>query len=392
MERIATLAVALSVAVMILSLAVMIGFKREINRKLTAITAPVVVTDVAARYAVDAAPIRCTPQLDSLIRIQRGFRGLAPYTLRSGVMRTAEAVEGVVLKGVDAAYDRATYAEWLLEGALPRIGDSVRTKELLISRRLSERMQIGVGDRVELLFIEADQAPFRDRYKVAGIYSSGLDEMDRLVALTDLRNVQRIGLWADDEVSGYEIRIDQPAQATHFARRLDHALLYADWEGGENLAAISMQQRYPNIFDWLKAHDVNAAVILIIMLTVAFFNMSTALLILIFERIRMIGILKALGMQNRSLRRIFRYRATMIALRGLYWGNGVGLVLCWLQQRFEWVKLDTEGYLLSSVPIAVEWGWWLLLNVGFLAAIYLLMLLPAAVVAGIKPDETMRYE
>ena len=137
---------------------------------------------------------------------------------------------------------------------------------------------------------------------------------------------------------------------------------------------------------------MNAVVILVIMLVVAFFNMSAALLILVLERIRMIGVLKALGMQNGSLRKVFLYRAAMIALRGFAWGNGIGLAVCWLQDHFHLLKLDAEGYILSAVPIALEWGWWLLLNVGFAVAIILLMLLPTSVVATVKPDETMRYE
>ena len=392
MERIAVVAVAVSVAVMILALAVMMGFKREIAHKLGAMSSHIVVTDLRNTYAVDAEPIRRTEVLDSLLATQPSIERVMPYALRGGVLRVEEGVEGVVLKGVDRSYDQQTYAEWLVAGELPRIGDSIRTKDILLSRYLADRLRIEVGERVELLFVEGDQLPFRDRFKVAGIYSSGMEEMDRALVLTDLRNVQRLGLWDADEVTGLELRVAQFDRAPAVADAIDRALLYTDREGLENLTARSVQEIHPGIFAWLKTHDVNTAVVLIIMLIVAFFNMSTALLILLFERIRTIGILKALGMQHRSLRRLFRYRATMIALRGLAWGNAVGLTLCWLQEAFELVKLDVEGYLLSAVPIAVEWGWWLLLNLGFVGAIYLMMLLPASVVATVKPDETMRYE
>ena len=392
MERITTFAVAVSVAVMILSLAVMMGFKREIARKSSALTAEVVVTDVRNTFSVDAEPIRYSASLDSLVATLPEVRSVLPYALRGGVIRTDEGVEGVLLKGVGAAYDRATYAEWLQAGELPRIGDSIRTKDILISRQLADRLRLEVGERVEMLFVEEGELPFRDRFKVSGIYASGMDELDRTLVVTDLRNVQRLSLWDAEQVTGLELRLDDFEQARAVADKLDRALLYTDVEGLENLTARSVQEIYPAIFDWLKAHDVNAAVVLVIMLVVAFFNMSTTLLILIFERIRMIGILKALGMQHRALRRMFRYRATMIALRGLAWGNAVGLAICWLQAAFQVVKLDAEGYLLSAVPIAVEWEWWLLLNLGFTAAIYLMLLLPASVVATVKPEETMRYE
>lgn len=391
MERIATLAVTLSVVVMILSMAVIVGFKGEISEKMSAFSAHVVVTDVGGVQRLHATPITDSEALRRLIEGQAGFLRLQSYAERGGIVRTSDAVEGVLLKGVAPNYDWQPFDEWLVEGDLPRVGDSVRTKDVLLSRSLSERLQLGVGDRVEMLFVEEEGSPHRDRFKISGIYASGMDEMDNRVVLTDIRNVQRLSLWSEDKISGYEIFLSSLDRAEAFADRLDEAILYSD-ESLPSVTAVAVQRLYPNIFDWLKAHDVNAAVILIIMLIVAFFNMSAALLILVFERIRMIGILKALGMANRSLRRIFLYRALYIAAYGLLWGNVVGLALCGIQEAFEVVKLDSEGYLLSAVPIGLEWGWWLLLNVGFVVAILLLMLLPTAVVATVKPDETMRYE
>ena len=392
MERIAVASVALSVVTMLLSLAIIAGFKRTVSAKMSAFSSHVVVTDPRNVGAADAVPVRLSAALDSLVTAQPGCVGMARYALRGGIIRTDEAVEGVVLKGVDAAYDLSAFAAWLVAGELPRIGDSIRTKDLLLSRPLADELRVGVGDRLELLFLEADDRPHRDRFKVAGLYASGMDELDRTTLLTDLRNVQRLALWEPDEVSGCEIRLERLDEAPAFAAALDHALLWDEQERFDNLAAFSVQELYPNIFDWLKAHDVNAVVILVIMLTVAFFNLSAALLTVVLERIRMIGILKALGMNNRSLRRLFLWRGALIALRGLLWGNAVGLLLCAVQARFGWVKLDAEGYLLSTVPISVEAGWWCLLNAGFAAAILLLMLLPASVVATVKPDETMRYE
>ena len=391
MERIAIFAVALSVAVMVVSLAVIVGFKTEISEKMSAFSAHVVVTDVGGVQRLNAEPFTENEALRRLIASHDGFVRMQRYAERGGIVRTNEAVEGVVLKGVGVDYDWRPVSEWLVEGALPRVGDSIRTKDVLISRSLSDRLQLGVGDRIELLFVETDEAPHRDRFKISGLYSSGMEEMDNRVVFTDIRNVQRLSLWSADEISGYEVFLSSLDRAEAFAEELDNNLLYSD-EELPAVTAVAVQRLYPNIFDWLKAHDVNAAVILVIMLVVAFFNMSAALLILVFERIRMIGVLKALGMQHRSLRRIFLYRALYIALRGLVWGNVVGVTLCVVQALFEVVKLDSEGYLLSAVPIGLEWGWWLLLNVGFVASIVVLMLLPASVVATVKPDETMRYE
>lgn len=392
MERIAVVSVALSVGTMILALAVMMGFKREVTRKITGFASHVALTDVRSVRALDSEPVRRSDHLESLIRSTEGFASLAPYAVRGGIVRTEETVEGILLKGVDGSYDWRFFAEWLQEGALPRVGDSIRTKEILLSRNLARRLRLGVGDRAEMLFVEHDAAPRHDRFKVAGIYSSGMDEMDDAVVMTDLRNVQRLSDRSDREITGYEIFVRDFDAVEDFARRLNRTLLYDESDQTRNLAASSVREQYANLFDWLKAHDVNAAVVIVIMLAVAFFNMTSALLILVMERARMIGLLKAFGMRNGALRRIFLYRAGFIALRGMAWGNGVGLALCAVQQAFGLVKLDAEGYLLSQVPVALEWSWWVPLNLGVLAAIVALLVIPTHIVSQIKPVEAIRYE
>lgn len=392
MERIAVMSVALGIAVMILALAVIMGFKREVAHKMEGFAAHVSVTDVRGVDALDAEPVRRSARIEELIRTTEGFRTLAPYAVKGGIVRTPDAVGEVMLKGVERDYDWSCFREWLVEGKLPRVGDSVRTKDILLSRSLADRMLLGVGDKVEMLFVDPGELPRRDRFKVAGIYASGMEEMDDAVVVTDLRNVQRLSDWSADEISGYEIRVRSLDEATAFARTLDRRLLYDDSDETANLVATSVTERYANIFDWLRAHDVNGAVIVIIMLVVAFFNMTSALLILVLERTRMIGLLKALGMASGQLRRIFLWRAAFVALRGLVWGNAVGLGLCLLQHWTHAVKLDSEGYLLSEVPVALGWGWWIALNAGFLAAIVALLVIPTSVVSRVKPEETIRYE
>lgn len=392
MERIAVGSVALGVAVMILSLAVVVGFKREVARKMEGLVAHVSVTDIRGVDALDSQPVHRNARLEELIRSTDGFVAMAPYAVKGGIVRTDEAVGEVLLKGVGADYDWSCLREWLVAGELPRVGDSIRTKDVLLARALADRMRLGVGDRVEMLFVEPGELPRRDRFKVSGIYDSGMEEMDRTMVLTDIRNVQRLSDWTADEVSGYEIRTRSLAEAEPFARTLGRTLLYDEGEGTENLAVESVTERYANIFDWLKAHDVNAAVIIVIMLVVAFFNMTSALLVLVLERTRMIGLLKAFGMRNRQIRSIFLWRAAFVTLRGLCWGNVAGAGLCLLQRTTHLVKLNSEGYLLSEVPIALDGGWWLLLNIGFVAVIVALLVIPTAVVSRVKPEETIRYE
>ena len=392
MERIAVISVALSIAVMLVAVAVMMGFKREIARKMAGFTGHVVLSEIRSIRSLDATPIRRTDRLESLLAAEPGFVSAAPYALKGGIIRTDETVEGVTLKGVDEHYPWENYRAWLVEGELPRIGDTLRTKDVLLPRVLALRLQAGVGDRIEMLFVEQGEQPRRDRFKVAGIYASGMDELDRVLLLTDLRNVQRLSGWQADEVSGYEILVADPEEAGRFAAAIDDRLFEDDADETANLVALSVQELYPNIFDWLKAHDVNTLVILIIMLVVSFFNMATALLILVLGQTRTIGLLKTFGMRNSQLRRIFLYRAAFVALRGLAWGNAVGLGLCWLQSATHLFRLNPEGYLLSEVPVALSPLHWAALNLGFLAAIVLLLLLPASIVATVKPEETIRYE
>ncbi len=392
MERIAVVSVALSVGAMILALAVIMGFKREITHKIAGFAAHATLTDVRSVRAFDSTPVLRSERLEHFVGGVDGFVSMTPYAVRSGIVRTDETVEGILLKGVDSTYDWRFFGEWLQEGALPRVGGVVRTKEILLSRNLARRLRLGVGDRAEMLFVEHGAVPRRDRFKVAGIYSSGMDEMDNAMIMTDLRNVQRLSDWSAQEVSGYEIFTRDIASSDDFVRRLNRAILYDEGDETANLVALSVREQYANIFDWLKAHDVNAAVIIIIMLIVAFFNMTSALLVLVMERTRMIGLLKTFGMRNGALRRIFLYRAFFIALRGMAWGNGVGLALCFLQQATGWARLSAEGYLLSRVPIGLGWEWLLLLDAGVLAAIVALLVIPTYIVSKIKPVEAIRYE
>lgn len=392
MVRIATLAVALSLCVMLISLSVMMGFKQEISRKVVGFTAHIDLLDIRSRHAATPHPISVSEGLDSLLQSHTAIRSIAPYATKGGIIKTRDAMLGVQLKGVDAAYDWNFFEELLVAGDLPRVGDEQRTKDLLLSRTVAEKLQVGVGDKIEMLFLEEEGAPRRDRFKVSGIYHSGMEELDNLFTLTDIRNVQRLLGWDSATISGYEIRLHKGEDPAAVARELNSELFYSGADRWANLVASDLLDRYPTIFDWLKTHDVNAAVILGIMLIVALFNMTSVLLILVLERTRMIGLLKALGMGNQALRKIFLYRGGLIILHGLAWGNGVALALCLAQRYGHWIKLDASGYLLSEVPIALDWSWWLGVNFGAALLILLLLILPTGIIARIRPEESIRYE
>lgn len=392
MVRIAELSVSLSVAAMILAWAVVMGFKREITDRMTGFMAHIEVTDVRGTQGVSPVPVERNAVLEEALGGADGVVSVWPYALREGVVKNDNAVQGVLLKGVDGRYDWQFFDEALVEGELPRVADSVRNKDILLSRLLADRLAVGVGERIEMLFVDPEEGLRRDRFRIAGIYATGMEQMDESIVLTDLRNVQRLAGWSDGEVSGFEIRVADFERVDEVAQQLSYELLYGLPEVDQSLVASSVKELYPSVFDWMKAHDVNAAVLVVVMLVVAFFNMASALMILVLERTRMIGLLKALGMTNGAVQRIFLWQGLFITLRGLCWGNLAGLGCCFVQHQFHLLRLDAAAYLLSEVPVAVGWGWWIALNVGVVAVILLLLMLPARVVATVKPSETIRYE
>ncbi len=392
MVRIATLTVAIGLAVMIVSLAVISGFRHELSAKVSGFGAHVQVVHMDGNESFETTPIRRDSVLETALRAVPGFRSMDAYAVKGGIIKTEEAMQGIMLKGVGAEYDWSFFADHLVEGRLPVVGDSVRTKDILISRSLSQLMKIGTDDRIEMLFIQEDRPPRRDRFKVTGIYDSGFEELDKLVIPTDIRNVQRLNNWDSEEITGYEIISEDLDQVASFREEIYRTLVRMQSEESEPLMAVDITQRYPNLFDWLKAHNVNAVVIITIMLLVALMNMVSALLIILLERTSMIGVLKALGMTNGALQKMFVIRSGFIIARGMLWGNVVGIGLCLLQKYTHLFKLDQSGYFLSEVPVRFDWTWLLGLNLGTFGLILALLTVPTLIVSYIKPDKTIRYQ
>lgn len=392
MMRIATVSTALGIAVMIVTLAVVSGFRHRIYGDLRGFGSDVRVCDVRVLRSGSGEPM---PLSDSFLEQLRRCEGVVaawPYAEAAGMAKNGEQVAGLGIKGVDGACDLGWWRSRLVAGEMPSIGGDARTKDLLISRATASALRLGVGDKVEMLFMDGEGRPRRDRFVVSGLYDTGFEELDRTTALTDLRNVQRLSGWSSGEVSGYDLFLGDVRQADRLAEAVNDALLRSDLPETDGVVAVSVGERYPAVFDWLKAHDVNAAVVIAVMVAVAFFNMASALLILVLERTRMIGLLKAMGMENRRIRRIFLYRAAFIVGRGLLWGNLAAGLLCWFQARFHLLRLDPAGYMLSEVPVAVSAGWWLAVDVAAAGAILALLLVPAAFVARIRPDEAIKTD
>ena len=398
MVRIAVLSVALGIATMIVTQAVISGFAHEIERRLTGFTSHVIVAPAGVFGSHRQSVFVRETAVEEVLRSIGGFRSMDSFVHRSGIAKTSKSVEGIMLKGYDGDGGRF-FGECLVEGSMPRTGDSVRYKDILISKVTADRLDVGTGDKLELLFVDEGQPPRRDRFTVSGIYASGMDESDRLLALTDIRNVRRLvdrssvdpSCSEDDILSGYEIMLDSFDRAESYAEEANDRIFYAD-DIEAQIAAESVRELYPAIFEWQNTHDVNAAVIFVLMLTVALFNVVSALLIMVLERTRTIGVLKALGTDNRSLQRIFLWRAVFIVVRGVVWGDVAGLGLVAAQRYLHLVKLDPTGYILAEMPVHIEWWQVAAIDAGAVAAIIVGLLIPARITASIRPDEAVRYE
>ncbi len=393
MVRIAVATTAVSLAVMILAVAVIMGFREQIAGKITAFTGHLKVQALDYGSGVESAPIVRSEGLERDVVSLPGVVSIHPYALKMGIVKTAEATQGVVLKGVAAGYDLSFFERCLTEGALPRLaaaGDSVRHKDILISEGVGRMLSLGVDDRVEMLFVHGER-PRRDRFRVCGLYSSGFGEMDDRFAITDIGSVQRLGGWAHEQVTGYEITIDDMERLGELEDAVIDAILPYD-TGEPPMMVRSVVGDYPQLFDWLATHDVNAAVIIVIMIVVALVSMISALLIILLERIRMIGVLKTLGMTNGALRRVFVMRAAGIVLWGLLAGNVLGLGLATAQRAWGFLKLDQTGYFISEVPIALDAWWIVALNIGTGVVIVALMIFPTSIVGRISPEKTIRYQ
>lgn len=388
MIHIATSAVAVSIAVVIITLSVIFGFKEQISALVSGSMSDITISNPYGERQPELHPISDNEPLRSIIATTGNIAHTERYALRSCVARGEDGAMGIALKGIDKEADLSLFAERLEEGILPRF-EEARRKEILLSKSIATKIGAECNNRIELLLLEGD-TPRREVFKVCGIYHSALGETGAELALTDIRNVQKLNGWEPTQISGYTCRLYDSELAEQSADIINMRLM-REYEGVENLAAVSSREQHADIFSWLETHNVNAAVILTIMLIVAIFNMATALLILVLERTRMVGILKSLGMQNATIRRIFTYRAAQIIAVGIAIGNILALGLLLAQKYLHLIKLDESGYFLSEVPVSLGAGWIVATDILFAAVIIAVMYLATAIVRRIKVAEAIKY-
>ena len=389
MLRIATAAVAVSIAVMVLSLAVMAGFRDSISHLITDMVADITLCNPASLRQQQGEPMTDSEALKGLLSTTPNVTSIEPFAVQSGVIRSNEGAAGFILRGVESGTRLSLFEERLAEGEMMRLEEG-RRKEILLPNTIATSLKTEVGDRVELLFME-EQMPHREIFKVCGIYNSALGDVGANLILTDIRNLRKINDWNEHQITGYSIRLHKPNDARATSDLINLRLLH-EYDGEEEIVAFSSKEMHANIFSWLATHDVNEVVILTIMLVVALFNIVTAILILILEETRRIGILKCLGMTTRAIRKIFVHRAVRILAQGLLWGNAVAIALALAQKHLHIVKLDETGYFLNEVPITLDIWSILSINGLFIGVVLAIVYLATAIVSRIEIANSIKYE
>lgn len=392
MERVATIATTISLMVIIITLSVVVGFKGEVGALMSSAASDIVITAPQSRGTLSEARIERVEALESMLAEDNDIERYSPYIAKEGVIKSDDNMAGIMLKGVDSSYDMSFFAESLVAGELPRIGATPRSKGLILSQRVAQALDLAVGERMEILFVDGDGGIIRDRFELSGIYSTGIDAIDKGVALTDMPNVAREYDGNSNLVTGYEIWLKEGAENSVVARRLNGALQGIFLESGVVAEAFAIEAVYPEIFGWLATHDVNALVVMIIMIIVALLNITTALLVIVLERQRMIGELRAMGMCRVSMLKLFLYRAMFIMCRGVVWGALLGILLVTIQHVWAPMPLPNEGYILTHVPAAMCWGWWAIAIVATVILSAIVMVIPALFATRSTPADALRYE
>jgi len=386
---IAIFGIALGLTVMIVAVAIVTGFKKEISNKVTGFGAHIQILNLDSNLSYETMPVPSGLERVEKIRELDGVKNVQSFSIKAGIIKTKDEIHGAVLKGVDGQYDWNFINTHLTGGEIFKVNDSVRTNSVVLSENTANLLKLGVGDRFTMYFI---QDPPRARtFTIQGIYNTSLEEFDRLYIYADIKQVQRLNNWNEGEVSGYEVLLEEMGDLPEIANEVISRVSFDFLDDGSRLKVETIQQKYTQIFDWLNLQDMNVVILILLMLIVAGFNMISGLLILILERTNMIGILKALGTTTASVRKIFLYQSAYLTLVGLLWGNLIGLVICLAQKYLNLVPLDPSSYYLDTVPINLNILHIVLLNLGTMAITFLFLLLPSMIIARISPDKSIRF-
>jgi len=387
---IAVIGIALGLAAMIVSTATVTGFKNQIRDKVIGFGSHIRILNFDSNSSYETLPINKNQPFLPQLKKMRGIKHVQVFATKAGIIKTDKEIQGVVLKGIGSDFSWNFFRDNLVQGSTFKVNDSIRTNKVLISKKISNLLKLKVGDSFIMYFIQ--DPPRLRKFTVSGIYETSLEDFDKLFILADIGHIQKLNNWTPEQVSGFEVSINNFNEINNLTRKVRDLVGYEINENQTRLKVQSIIQKYPQIFDWLNLQDMNVWIILILIFLVAGFNMVSGLLILILERTNMIGILKALGAGNWMIRSIFLYQSVYLITKGLFWGNLIGLGLCIIQKQFGLIKLDQASYYLTQVPINLNIFTIIALNLGTLALTVLMLIFPSYLAARITPVKTIRFD
>ncbi len=370
---------------MIISIAIVTGFQKQIKDKVIGFGSHITITNFEINSSYEPSPLSIHqpfyPSFDSI----EGIRHIQVFANKAGIIKTDEQIEGVILKGIGSDYDWSFFEEKMIEGRHFVVNDSVRTNDIIISKSLASRLKLKLGDDLRMYFVIQDEMQPRGRkFNICGIFETGLEEFDKLYVFGDIYHIRKLNKWEDDQVGGFEVLIEDFNQIDEMGYLVYNHI-------GYNLDAKTIKQQQPQIFEWLSLQDINVIVIIALMVMVAGITMISTLLILILEKTNMIGTLKAFGTRNKSIRKIFMYNAVYIIGKGLLWGNIVALGLCMLQIKTGIFKLNQESYYVSQIPVNLQLSHFLIVNTGTLIVCTLMLIIPTYIITKISPVKAIRF-
>ncbi|MFC0876538.1 ABC transporter permease [Saccharicrinis sp. FJH2] len=388
--KVAIAGIALGLAVMIIAVAIVTGFKKEIREKVIGFGSHIRISNFDNNNSFETVPIRVDSSFVKSLYGIKGIKKVQSYATKPGIIKHGDAVQGVILKGFDKDFDHTFIDQNLISGKPVQFGSGVRNDSVMISERLAKMMHLKLGDKFNTFFFQ-DKIRARSFY-VKGIFRTNFPEFDKLFVLVDIRHIKKLNNWDDDQVSGFEIIIDDFDHLDQIGREVFLKTANKFDDKGSSLLSRTIKELHPDIFGWLDLLDMNVWIILALMLTVASFNMISGVLILILERTSTIGLLKSLGARNWSIRKIFLYNAAFLIIKGLLWGNVIGVLLCLAQYYFQFIPLDPQSYYVDTVPINLKLWHVLALNAGSMLMIVLMMVLPSYIITRINPSKSMKFE
>ena len=370
---------------MIISIAIVTGFQKQIKDKVIGFGSHITITNFEVNSSYEATPLNQNQPFYPFLDTVDGIRHIQIFANKAGIIKTDDQIEGVIFKGIGSDYDWSFFNDKIVKGKHFKISDSEKTNDVIISKSLANRLELKVGDPLRMYFIISDEIQPRGRkFNICGIYETGLEEFDKLYVLGDIYHIRKLNKWDNDEVGGFEVLIDNFDQIDKMGELVYHLV-------GYELNSQTIKQMQPQIFEWLSLHDMNVIIIISLMVLVAGIAMISTLLILIIEKTNMIGLLKALGSKNISIRKIFVYNAVYIIGKGLIWGNIIALGLCFIQLKTGILKLNQESYYVSEVPVNLQLSHFLFINAGTLIVCTLMLIIPTYIITKISPVKAIRY-